>query len=340
MTAPIETIVEAKPVVVENQSTWEKFTPEIRDQALREGKLPPEETPPEPPEETPPEEPPEKPPTEPPVKVEPRLKAGEPQETPLKEEPVKPEAAPLPAGLSPAEGGKPPVEEPSKRLYAGQYETVEAMENALLERQTVIDRQGGELGELRKQIQPEPPKEPEDPRPVSPSDLFDEAAREVYEKEHDEWLLRQIDKRMEQSEKKTEQKTGQIIRSIPVQTMIEKFYADHQDLSSQKRETIAAHADNMSHAAGKPVSLEEAYSDLFGAKTETPSKPKETPSDVDKAAAIVEANKAPVTVADVPTAPPPDEGTKGQVSSQAEWNTLTETERKERLSKVGMPPAE
>ena len=318
MTAPIvETPVETPeaPPMAENQSSWEHFTPEMRDHAMREGELPPAE-PPKPPEGTPAEEPPEEPPAEPPVKVE------KPPETPPVEEPAKPEV-------------EPPKVEPPKRLYAGQYETVEAMEKALTEKQGTIDRQGGELGELRKQTLPEPKSEPEDPEPVR--DPFDETSL----KSHDEWLLREVDRRNKASEVRMTQGLRQYDMAQPVRKMIEQFADDHKDVSPEKRLTIGHHADNMARAAGKPVSLEEAYADLFGATTEKPSKPGEPPKGEGTAEAIKAASEVPTTVSDVPTSPPAEVGRpKGQVMSQAEWNALPDAEREKRKRDIPEPTAE
>lgn len=312
MTAPIET--PETPPMAEDQSAWVKFTPEMRTHALKEGKLPPVETPTEPPKETPPVEPSETPPKEPPAKVEP-------PETPPKEEPVEPVV-------------EPPKEEP-KHLFAGQYETVEAMEKALLEKQGTIDRQGGELGELRKQTQPKPDPEPEDPEPAV--DPFEPTSL----KTHDEWLLRQIDKRNKASEARVSQGLRQYDAALPVREMIKQFTADHPDVSPERRLTIGQHADNMAAAAGKPVSLEEAYVDLFGAKTETPSKPGVTPTGEGTAAAIEAASQVPKTVSDVPTSPPAAvSGPGSQVNSQAEWDSLSEAEQKKRMRDIPLPPKE
>lgn len=330
MTAPIETPVEtppvagpeALPVVAEDdtQPNWEKFTPELREQKLRGDDLGPVETPAEPPKETPPvEEPPEKPPTEPPVKAE------EPPETPPVEEPVKPVEEP------PVE---PPKEEP-KKLFAGQYESVEAMEKAVLEKQGTIDRQGGELGELRKQTQPKPELEPEDPEPVR--DAFDETSL----KTHDEWMLREVDRRNAASEKRIAQGLSQYDQNRPVRRMIEQFTLDHKDISPEKRLTIGQHADNMARAAGKPVSLETAYADLFGATTETPSKPGEPPKGKEMAEAIVAASAVPKTVSDVPTSPPAEvSGTGAEAETQAQWNARTDAEREKKLRDIPDAPKE
>lgn len=321
MTAPIvepKTEPEAPPVVaeVDTQPNWEKFTPELREQKLRGDDL--VETPPEPPKETPPVEPPETPPAEPPAKAE------EPPETPPVEEPAKPVEEP------PAE---PPKEEPPKHLYAGQYETVEAMEQALREKQGTIDRQGGELGELRKQAQPEPTPEPEDPEPVR--DAFDEASL----KAHDEWMFREIDRRNKASEKRIAKGLSQYETARPVRQMIEQFADDHKNISPEKQLTIGQHADNMARAAGKPVSLDEAYADLFGATTETPSKPEEPLKGT--AEAIQAANAAPKTVSDVPASPPADVGgTTGEALSQAQWDALTPEEREKRMRDIPESPKE
>ncbi|TKJ32190.1 MAG: hypothetical protein CEE38_23600 [Planctomycetes bacterium B3_Pla] len=321
MTAPIETPV-APPTGT--QLSWENTKPEARETALRGDDLvEPVETPTEAPKETPPvEEPPETPPAEPPVK------AVEPPETPPVEEPVKPVEEP------PAE---PPKEEPvePKRLYAGQYESVEEMEKALQEKQGTIDRQGGELGELRKQTQPKPKPEPEDPEPVR--DQFDDASL----KAHDEWMLREIDRRNTASEQRIAQGLSQYEMAQPVRDMIKQFTDDHKDISPEKRLTIGQHADNMARAAGKPVSLEEAHADLFGAKTETPSEPGVTPVGEGTAEAIQAASDVPKTVSDVPTSPPAAvSGPEGQVDSQAEWNALPEAEREKRRRDIPLPPKE
>ncbi|TET41450.1 MAG: hypothetical protein E3J60_04665 [Dehalococcoidia bacterium] len=319
MTAPIETPAETVPVVAETQSHWEKFTPEMREAALRGDDL--VETLPEPPKETPPvEEPPEKPPAEPPAKAE------EPPETPPVEEPVKPVEEP------PSE---PPKEEPPKHLYAGQYESVEEMEKALQEKQGTIDRQGGELGELRKQTQPKPKPEPEDLEPAY--DPFDEASH----KAHSEWILREIDRRNSASEQRIAKGLGQYERAQPVREMIKQFTDDHKDISPEKRLTIGQHADNMARAAGKPVSLEEAYADLFGAITETPSEPEETPKGKETAEAIKAASALPKTVSDVPTSPPAEvDTTGGEAETQAQWNAKTDAERERKLREIPDAPKE
>ncbi len=324
MTAPIvETPVEtpeAPPVVaeVDTQSNWEKFTPEMRGAALRGDDLEPAGTPTEPPKETPPvEEPPKETPTEPPAKAE------EPPETPPPEEPAKPVEEP------PAE---PPKEEP-KKLFAGQYETVEAMEAAVLEKQGVIDRQGGELGELRKQPQPKPEPEPEDPEPVR--DQFDETSL----KAHDEWFLREVDRRNKASETRIAQGLSQYEMAQPVRDMIKQFTDDHKDISPEKRLTIGQHADNMARAAGKPVSLEEAYADLFGAITETPSKPEEPSKGKETAEAIAAASAVPKTVSDVPTSPPAEVSEiGGEAESQAAWDAKTEAQRLKALRDIPDAP--
>ncbi len=279
----------------DTQLEWDKMSDANREKALQDT-IPPEEPIEEPPEEKPPE-------------------AEPPKEEPPKE----------PTGDKPPEEKPPeePLEEPPKvdRLYAGQYKTPEEMEKGHAELQNLLVRQAEELGGLRKKAPPE-----EEPDPMPELDPLDPESVKNYQA----YVQRNLDKPKGVSKEDIQEIVTTAITqnesTRPIRDQVVKFVADHPEIKIEEIEKMGVYADSKAAMTGKPVTLEDVYSEQH---------PSTKPNGEDTKA-IEEANKVPTKITDAPASSPAT-GTERAVT-QTQWDKLPEAERNRQLMEVPAPP--
>ena len=112
----------------------------------------------------------------------------------------------------------------------------------------------------------------------------------------------------------------------PIRDQAVKFVADHPEIKIEEIEKMGVYADSKAAMTGKPVTLEDVYSEQH---------PSTKPNGEDTKA-IEEANKVPTKITDAPASSPAT-GTERAVT-QTQWDKLPEAERNRQLMEVPAPP--